>query len=54
MGNVFDYIFITTLYSMFVLIWLVILGIGKFAPTIFGTSSNIFEIIYRRFVVCKI
>jgi len=32
MGNVFDYVFITTLYSMFVLIWLVILGIGKFAP----------------------
>ena len=32
MGNVFDYVFITTLYTMFVLIWMVILGIGKFAP----------------------
>lgn len=31
-GNVFDYVFLTTLYSMFVLIWLGILGIGKFAP----------------------
>lgn len=31
-GNIFDYIFIITLYSMFLLTWLVILGIGKFAP----------------------
>ena len=31
-GNIFDYIFLSTLYFMFLLIWLVILSIGKFAP----------------------
>ena len=32
MENIYDYIFLYTLYSMFVLIWLGILGIGTFAP----------------------
>tara|TARA_B100001094_G_scaffold333253_1_gene409913 strand:- start:5958 stop:6317 length:360 start_codon:yes stop_codon:yes gene_type:complete len=44
MGNVFDYVFITTLYSMFVLIWLVILGIGKFAPQYLGPVQTFLKL----------
>lgn len=43
-GNIFDYIFITTLYTMFVLIWLVILGIGKFAPEYLGSIQTFLKL----------